>query len=380
MICKRGKDQNIQSRFKFFIQCLPVLRSIVTNEIKKLGLDAYPSKNGGVISTGGLLELYKLNLWLRTANRILVRLLSFYTDNFNDLIDKIIKYPWEIYINKTNKIIIKTDCKKSRLYHSDAVSQRVAYAIEKRIGHKIVLIKPKERDNLTQTIFVRISKNKCTISIDSSGAHLHERGYHVKKVKAPLRETIAAAMIYLSQWDCKEVLWDPFCGSGTILIEAALIALNIAPGIKRNFAFMNWKNFDQKLFNSIERKKHPLNNKIKILGTDISLEAINCSIYNAEKAGIKNMITFSQKDFFKIKPLRTPGFIITNPPYGKRLNIYAPKFYNQIKRYLETYFPLWKISILCPQKFTKLFYPSFKYKLTINNGGIWVNLLSRNSK
>jgi len=372
--------KNLKSKFKFFIQCLPILEPIVLKEIEQLGLKAHPSKMGGVILTGNLLDLYKLNIWLRTANRILVRLLSFYATSFSDIIDKVSRYPWEIYLNKTDKIIIKTSSKKSRLYHTKAISERIAIALEKHLGHKVVLINSNERDNSTQTIFVRIVKDKCTISIDSSGAHLHERGYHIKKTKAPLRETIAAAMIYLSNWDPKKILWDPFCGSGTILIEASLIALNIAPGAHRKFAFMDWKNFDQELFDFIEKKKTPLTDKPKILGSDISATSIDCSIYNAQKAGVRDIITFEQKDFFTTSKHdhNKGGFIITNPPYGKRIGTnLSIDFYKKIKNKIQQEFANWEVTLICPANIANILCPPFKIKTTLYNGGIPVPLLNK---
>ncbi len=369
---------NMLSKFKFFVSCLPNLETVLLTEIKRLGIDAKISDCGGIELTGTILELYLLNIWLRTANRILVRLLSFYTTKLKTINDKVIAYPWDIYLHKTDKIIIKTTCKKSKIYHSDALAHVVVSAIEKRLRRKLLLIKPHERDNSTQTLYIRVFKNRCTISIDSSGKHLHERGYHTQKVKAPLRETIAAAMIYLSNWNPKEILWDPFCGSGTILIEAALIALNIAPGINRKFAFMDWKNFDINLFNSIKKIGKPLNPNPKIFGTDLSLKAIQCAIKNAQQATVKQFITLSQKDFFKTPPIASKGFIITNPPYGKRLKKEnAINFYKKIKTKIDSELLDWNISLICPKKFKNIFIPKFDARITIDNGGISVIFLNK---
>ncbi len=381
MIHKIENKNNIKlkSKFNFFVQCLPKLEPIVAKEIQNLGLKCFISNEGGVYVRGNILDLYRLNLWLRCANRILIRIKSFYINNFKKIIKKLISYPWEIYLNKTNTIIIKTTCKKTKVYHGKTIAQQIIFAIEKRLGYKIYLLKPSEKLDNTQIIYVRIIDNNCTISIDSSGAHLHERWYHTQKVKAPIRETIAAAIVYLSNWDYKEILWDPFCGSGTILIEAALIALNIAPGLNRKFAFMDWKNFDEELFYAIERQKQPFNRQPKIIGSDISEKAINCAISNAQNAKVNNIITFKQQNFFKTIPVYSSGFIITNPPYGKRLNIDSA-FYKRLRKHIEKNFLDWNISILCPPKIKSIFSTlSFKEMITLYNGGIPISLLNKKS-
>ena len=370
------------SNFRFFISCLPNTENITLNEINHL-LDtkAQISDHGGIELTGTLLELYLLNLWLRTANRILIRLLSFYATTFKAITNKVSLYPWEIYLSKTDRIIIKTTCRKSKLYHSEKLSHTILKAIEKRLKRTLIHIKPHEQDATAQTIYVRLFKDKCTISIDSSGTHLHERGYHVQKVKAPLRETLAATMIYLSKWDPNQLLWDPFCGSGTILIEAALIALNIAPGAFRKFAFMDWKNFNVRLFNSIERKKTPLNPTPNILGTDISEKAINCAKYNAKLAQVEKSLTLKQQDFLESSYPKKRGFIITNPPYGKRIGRdLSINFYKKIKEKMSYKFIDWNISLICPHNIANIFSPPFYIKSKLYNGGIPVLFLNNKAK
>jgi len=374
----------MESKFKFFVSCIPTIEYITLNEINHLisNNNAQILDPGGIELTGTLKELYLLNLWLRTANRILIRLLAFYATTFKTITNKASLYPWEIYLSKTDKIIIKTTCRKSKIYHSEKLSHAILKAIEKRLKRKLIYKKPHEQDTSTQTIYVRMFKNKCTISIDSSGAHLHERGYHLKKVKAPIRETLAATMLYLSTWDINQLLWDPFCGSGTILIEAALIALNIAPGAFRKFAFMDWKNFSTQLFNSIERKKTPINPTPHILGTDISSEAINCAKYNAKMAQVEKVITLKKQNFLNFSYInKKRGFMVTNPPYGKRIgHEISIDFYKKIKKKMQNDLIDWNISLVCPKNIANIFCPPFYIKSKFYNGGIPVLFLNNKTK
>ena len=181
---------------------------------------------------GGLDELYRANLHLRTASRVLVRLGDFYAAAFSELRKKAGRLEWERYLRPGQPVALHVTCHKSKLYHSDAVAERVAGAIGDRLGRPTTMLKPAESedDSPPQLVIVRLVNDHCTISIDSSGELLHRRGYRLATAKAPLRETLAAGMLLASGWDVRSPLIDPFCGSGTIAIEAALMRAGLPPG------------------------------------------------------------------------------------------------------------------------------------------------------
>ena len=252
---------------KVFLVVPPGIEEIALQEIRKLAPEQFPSlKNISQLEFNcSWDELAKLNLVLRTPNRILIRLAVFHSTQFADLVKKTRKLEWENYLNSNSKIQIRTTCRKSKLYHSTAVSQRIHNAIELRLGKPIQLVKGEFNDDQStdiQLIVVRLLDDEVTISLDSSGDPLHRRGYRLETGKAPLRENLAAAMLLASGWLPQFPLIDPFCGSGTIPIEAALISSNTAPGLYRNFAFEKWpalKNINmQHLKNQLASQVQPV--------------------------------------------------------------------------------------------------------------------------
>jgi putative N6-adenine-specific DNA methylase len=233
---------------------------------------------------------------------------------------------------------------------------------------------------LPQLIVVRLADNLCTISIDSSGALLHRRGYRLATTKAPLRETLASAMVMASGWDTISPFLDPFCGSGTIPIEAALLARRVPAGYTRRFAFMDWPNFDSKLWDKLlaDAGKAIVSDIPKIIASDRDAGAIQASQANAERAGVADCIEFSGKAISAIDPPPSPGWVVTNPPYGVRLsktndlrNLYA-----QLGKVLRTKCPGWHVTIICDSiqliRSTGL---EFDKGISIMNGGLKVRLV-----
>ncbi len=222
---------------KIFLVVPPGVEEITKSEINKISPALFRSIHdfGELELECNWEELAKLNMMLRTPNRILLRLATFQTTKFSELVSKTRRIEWEKYLTPNSKIQIRTTCHKSKLYHSDAVSQRIHSAIETKLGARIQLVKGEiDEDHISsiQLIIVRLLNDQVTISIDSSGLPLHQRGYRKSSGKAPLRENLGAAMILASGWTPEFPLIDPFCGSGTIPIEAALIAGNIPPGLE----------------------------------------------------------------------------------------------------------------------------------------------------
>ena len=259
---------------KLYAACSPGLEPFLALELRGLDLQPEAGENifpgsvqpgaldediGGVEFEGGMETLYRANLWLRTASRIIVRLGGFHATAFSELRKKAGRLEWERFLTPGQPVAIRVTCKKSRLYHSDAVAERIAGAIGDRLGKLPVLEKfdDKNENVLPQLVVVRLLNDQCLISIDLSGGLLHRRGYRLATAKAPLRENLAAGLLLASDWDLCSALIDPFCGSGSIPIEAALLAAGWAPGRSRRFAFMDWPDYQATLWEGLLQKSQP---------------------------------------------------------------------------------------------------------------------------
>ncbi len=342
----------IDHRFDLFAACAPGFESVTAAELFSLGIANPTAVPGGVEFRGFLSHVYRVNLWSRTAERILVRLASFQAITFKELRDKAKQIEWEKYLRPGDRLSIRATCKKSRLIHSDAVAERVQLAIADRLSMAQKILTEREasaaahgprprgrvvqstartrsesdslldNETSTQTIIVRIVDDECTLSRDSSGELLHFRGYRQAIAKASLRETLAASMILASGWKADQPLIDPFCGSGTIPIEAALIARHIAPGLQRSFAFMKWPRFDQAAWHKLiaQATESILPHAPSIIrGSDRDAGAIEASRSNAERAGVLTDIEFKQQAVSDIQSIDR-AWIISNLPYGQRLD------------------------------------------------------------
>jgi putative N6-adenine-specific DNA methylase len=346
---------------KLFAICLPGLDPFMLQELKRLGPSSYLSEEtGGIRFEGSLFDVYRCNLHLRTASRVLIRLGSFYAVGFPEFRRKAGNLPWEDYLDIEQPIALRVACHKSRLYHQQALAERMVGAISDRLKRPIRVAKYNEetesdvsthRQNPPQLIFVRLLQDRCTISIDSSGDLLHRRGYRLAVAKAPLRETLAAGMILASGWDKTSPLLDPFCGSGTIAIEAAQMAHQIPPGVKRHFAFMDWPKFDRITWDALlsdALSSHPTTFP-KIIASDRDEGAIRAARANAERAGVGDCIEFTSRAISAIEPPPGPGWVVTNPPYGLRIkaNRDLRNLYAQFGRVLRTKCQGWQVTLLC---------------------------------
>ncbi len=309
-----------------FAVCPPNLEDLTLGEIKALKLTetALKQEYGGVEFKGDFQSIYRANLQLRTANRILLRFGNFRAAAFPQLVRRAGQLPWDKFLRPAQPIQLRVTCKKSRLYHSDAVGERIARAISQKLGKTTPIVKASGAEGKSaQLIVVRLMRDQCTISIDSSGNALHQRGYRGAAGKAPLRETLAAAMLLAIGWDGSSAMVDPFCGSGTIPIEAAMLAANIAPGLQRQFQFMQWPVFDQATWkaihdaatNDIRKDQLPI-----ILGSDRDAGVIRAAQENANSAGVGESISFTCQAFSAMQVPGGPSCIVTNPPYGKRIS------------------------------------------------------------
>ncbi len=346
-----------------FAVCAPGLERVLTQELSTLGL-APPQRHrttskdapeGGVEFRGNLHTLYRANLHLRTASRILVRLGAFHATAFAELRQKASQLEWEKFTAPGQPIALRVTCHKSRLYHSDAVAERVAGAMEDRLGYPVPHIKSHDDSDEasdSQLIVVRLAQDQCAISVDSSGGLLHRRGYRLATGKAPLRETLAAGLLIASGWDrqAQSPLLDPFCGAGTIAIEAALLARNRAPGEARHFAFMNWPGYSAPTWKALlaEAKAQQRESCPPIFASDRDAGAIETARANTERADVAANIEFTRRAVSDIEPPAGLGWMITNPPYGVRVqakndlrNLYA-----RFGQVLRAKCPGWQVGIL----------------------------------
>jgi putative N6-adenine-specific DNA methylase len=335
----------------YFAVTAPGLEPFTFEELRGLHLFPATREPGGILFKGDLAVLYRANLHLRTASRILVRLGNFfYATTFPGLQLHLARLPWERFITPQQPVSIRVTCHKSKLYHSDAVARSVSSALKQRLGASHVLKTGEECDQPPQLIVVRLAEDKCTVSVDSSGTLLHKRGYRQAVAKAPLRETLAAALLMASGWDLASPLIDPFCGSGTIPIEAALMARGIPPGINRRFAFMDWPSYDERVWqDTLSSWQKAAINPPMILASDRDAGAIKMAQTNAERAGEAGTIEFKCQAVSSITPPPEPGWIVTNPPYGLRLNEGKDlrNLYAQFGNVLRQKCPGWHLSVVC---------------------------------
>jgi putative N6-adenine-specific DNA methylase len=379
-----------------FAVSAPGLEPFTAKELKELGLlltrsssspkTFSPGKDeadliGGVEFRGSLADLYLANLHLRTASRVLLHLGSFYADTFSDLGRRAKRLSWEDYLRPGRPVALRVTCHKSRLFHSAAVTERVLESIGARLGQVPPTRKfgGEEESNPPQLIVVRLVENRCTFSLDSSGALLHRRGYRLATAKAPLRETLAAGILMASGWDLQSPLIDPFCGAGTIPIEAALMARKIPPGIHRHFAFTDWPNFDGKTWERLKgsSRQGQLKSGPPIVGSDRDAGAIRAAGENAGRAGVADSVIFACKAISALDPPPGAGWLVTNPPHGLRLKSHLDlrSLYIRLGRILRAKCPGWHTAILCSSdSLLDLTGIRFDRRFPLRSGGLRVTL------
>ena len=321
--------------FKMVATTQQYLEPILVNELLNIGAENVEKHNRAVSFTGDLATLYRANLCTRTALRILVPFTSFTVRNERDLYEEIRRLDWEKYLDVDGTLAIHTSLSTDLFNHSQYISQKVKDAIVDRYRDKFGRRPSVDTVNPHLSIAIHIVRNEVNVSFDSSSESLHRRGYRTEQTLAPINEVTAAGMIMLTGWDGKGAFVDPMCGSGTILIEAALYAKNIAPGLfKKQFGFMHWKNFDRILWQVVvEEAKAAIKETDTIfIGSDKTFKAIEIARANATRAGLDEDIRLSNKRFEEVKPPQgVTGLVVMNPPYGERLPIEEiGPFYKQI--------------------------------------------------
>lgn len=297
------------------------LEAIAKRELIRLGFDIISVEDGHITVKTDLSGIVKANLHLRTADRVYLKMGAFEVLSFDELFVQTKELPWADWLTKDAKFTVNGSSIKSKLF---SISDCQAI-VKKAVVEKMKETYPIElfpETGPVYTIKVAILRDVATLLIDTTGAALHKRGYRTEAVVAPIKETMASAMIQLSYWRADRTLYDPFCGSGTIGIEAAMLARNIAPGLSRTFACSEWPQIPEYIWDS-ERQSAldqiediPLNIQL----SDIDERAVKATIKNAEQAGVADAITVTQSDFRDVKMKNDYSVIITNPPYGERIS------------------------------------------------------------
>lgn len=324
------------NKYELFAPCHFGLEAVLKREIIDLGYEVTEVVDGRVSFEGDEEAIARCNVFLRTTERVMLKVGSFKAVTFDELFEKTKALPWENFIPKDGKFWVKKASSiKSKLFSPSDIQRIVKKAIVDRLSGKYNILRFPE-DGSEYPIRITILKDEVTVGLDTSGESLHKRGYRRLTVKAPITETLAAALISLTPWKKDRLLLDPFCGSGTIPIEAALIGLNIAPGMKRDFQAMAWDNILPKsLFKEAKKEAEDLidrETKLSIQGYDLDTSALDAARGNLSLAGLEGNIHFQQRDMRDISSAKKYGFIITNPPYGERLEEKEamPKLYREM--------------------------------------------------
>ena len=310
----------MEQTFTFIIPALMGVESLVAHELKKLGLVDVRAENGRVLCRGGMADIPRINLNLRTGARVLICLGEFEARSFEDLFQGTAALPWEDYIPREGKFPVKGYTINSQLHAVPPCQSIIKKAIAKRLGSAYGLETLPETGALYQVQF-SIMKDKAALMLDTSGDSLYKRGYRAQGVLAPLRETLAAALVALAHYKGRDPFCDPFCGSGTIAIEAALIAKNRAPGLNRSFSAQKWRWLPSGLWLEAadEAMDKEFDGQYEIWGGDIDPAAVELSRHNAQLAEVDDVVKFEVADATRFHWGGLRGRVVTNPPYGERL-------------------------------------------------------------
>ncbi|MFR8427586.1 MAG: THUMP domain-containing class I SAM-dependent RNA methyltransferase [Roseburia inulinivorans] len=322
--------------FDLLVPCHFGLEAVLKREIYDLGYEITKVEDGRVTFEGDEEAICRANIFLRTAERVMIQVGRFKATTFEELFQGIKNLPWEEYISEDGKFWVKKASSiNSKLFSPSDIQSIAKKAMVERMKQKYHKEWFKE-DGAAYPVRIFLLKDEVTVALDTSGDSLHKRGYRTMTSKAPLTETLAASLIMLTPWRKDRILVDPFCGSGTFPIEAAMIAANVAPGMNRDFTAEEWTNLiDRKLWYECVKEAEDMIDttvKVDIQGYDIDGDVIKAARENAKRAGVEHMIHFQQRAVADLSHPKKYGFIITNPPYGERLEDKAdlPELYSQI--------------------------------------------------
>ena len=310
--------------FEFITPCHFGMESVLKREITDLGYDVLRTEDGKVTFAGDAEAIAYANIGLRTTERVLLKAGEFKAETYDELFEATKAIPWERYIPKDGKFwVAKANSIKSKLFSPSDVQSIMKKAMVERLK-KVYGISWFEESGSSYPLRVSINKDIVTVGIDTTGESLHKRGYRTMTAKAPITETLASALIMLTPWHADRILVDPFCGSGTFAIEAAMLAANIAPGMNREFLAQSWNNIiDRKIwYDAFDEARELVNMDVEtdIQGYDIDDNVIKAARTNARNAGVENLIHLQTRDVAALSHPKKYGFIITNPPYGERIS------------------------------------------------------------
>lgn len=309
--------------YTFLAPCHFGLESVLKRELQDLGCEISLVEDGRVTFKGDMQTLCRANIFLRTAERVLLQTGRFQAESFDELFERIKEIPWEEYIPENGKFwVTKATSVKSRLFSPSDIQSIVKKAMVERLKqHYGVSWFPE--DGAAYPVRITFLKDEAVVGIDTSGVSLHKRGYRRLASKAPITETLAAALLMLTPWKGDRILVDPFCGCGTFPIEAAMMAANMAPGVNRGFAAEEWKNLvERKLwYEAVTEANDLLDDGIEtdIQGYDIDPAMVKAARENAREAGVDHLIHFQARPVSELRHPKKYGFVVTNPPYGERL-------------------------------------------------------------
>ncbi|UOR12502.1 THUMP domain-containing class I SAM-dependent RNA methyltransferase [Halobacillus amylolyticus] len=352
------------------------LEAIVAREVRALGYEDVQVENGRVVFTAPVSAIPRTNLWLRTADRVKLVVGRFKAYSFDELFEKTKALPWETFITEEGEFPVIGKSVKSKLYSVPDCQSIVKKAIVERLKQKYgVASILKESGDDFYRVEVAIHKDEALLTLDTSGSGLHKRGYRVGQGEAPLKETLAAALIQVTNWHPDQPFVDPFCGSGTIAIEAALIGQNIAPGFNREFASENWGFIEQNHWDQAFEEAEDFaqyDQPLTITGSDISHDMIKIAENNAVEAGLGDLVQWKQMQVKDLRPRQENGYLVSNPPYGERMGERpeVEEMYRDLGMIMRDY-PSWSTYILTShEKFELLYGEKATKKRKLFNGFI----------
>jgi putative N6-adenine-specific DNA methylase len=373
----RARTVRQPSSYDLFLVAAPGVEPALVREAAALPGAGQPRVVPGGVELRGDLELvYRANLWLRTATRVLVRVGELEAREFAKLRRRASGLPWERFVDGKHPLELSASQAGSRLYHTGAIVENLEAAIADRLRAPL----PADGEGGLK-ILARGVADKWTFSVDSSGELLHKRGWRAETAHAPLRETLAAAMLLLCEWDPRTPLVDPMCGAGTLPLEAAALAMRIAPGLERGFAFERWPGFDAALWQRLRdeaRGAQLAAPPAPIVGGDRSPAAVGAAERNAERAGLRAQVTLTHATLDELAPPPGPGLVIMNPPYGRRLADPRSlrRLYADIGRVLRARFAGWRAALLvADMRLVDAVGARVQREHALVNGGLRVRLL-----
>ncbi|WP_421951022.1 THUMP domain-containing class I SAM-dependent RNA methyltransferase [Pelagibacterium sp.] len=331
-----------KDQFPIFLVATPGLEKALCREAHELGFSEPRPVVGGVEISGGWDEVWRANLQLRGAGRVLVRIASFRASHLAQLDKRARAVAWGDVLREDVPVRVEASCRKSKIYHSGAAAERVQKAIAQELGAPIA-------DGADVRVLVRIENDLCTISIDTSGEGLHRRGHKLEVNKAPMRETMAALLLRECGYTGNEPVLDPMCGSGTLVVEAAEIALGLEPGRSRPFAFEHLAGFDPAAWTAMKQTRQSRDTAFLFYGSDRDAGAVRMSIANSERAGTSPVTRFAQTPVDLLeRPEEPAGLVIVNPPYGSRLGDRKKLYplYGALGQVLKTRFSGWRVGMV----------------------------------